>query len=63
MLRQLEQVRRRRDFFLAVVDVDTSQELRSRYGHLVPVLEDAQGREICRFFLDLERLNRYMDGA
>lgn len=61
MHRELEQLRNERELVLTLVDVDTSVELRSRYGHLVPVLEDSQGREICHFFLDRDRLQRYMD--
>ena len=60
LLRELEQLRSEGRFSLALVDVDASPELRSRYGDRVPVLEDAQGGEICHFFLDLERLQRYM---
>ena len=63
MRRQLEQLRSERGFSLALVDVDASPELGDRYGHLVPVLEDAQGNEICHFFLDLDRLHRYMDSG
>ena len=61
MRRELEQLRSQRGFSLDLVDVDTSPELRSRYGHLVPVLEDAQGGEICHFFLELEPLQRYLE--
>jgi hypothetical protein len=61
MLQQLEQLRGQLLFALTIVDVDTSQALRTRYGSLVPVLEDARGRELCRYFLDLERLIRYLD--
>lgn len=63
MLRELEQLRSERAVSLTLVDVDTRPELRSRYGDRVPVLEDAQGREICHFFLDPERLQRYMDSG
>ena len=63
MLRELEQLRSERAVSLTLVDVDTRPELRSRYGDRVPVLEDAQGREICHLFLDPERLQRYMDSG
>ena len=46
------------DFSLSVVDVDTDPALEARYGELVPVLADAEGREICHYFLDLGVLRR-----
>jgi hypothetical protein len=34
------------------VDVDGSPDLKERYGRFVPVLTDADGRELCRVRLD-----------
>jgi hypothetical protein len=34
------------------IDVDSSAELKDRYGLVVPVLADATGRELCRTRLD-----------
>jgi glutaredoxin len=34
------------------VDVDSSPDLKERYGKFVPVLTDAAGRELCRVRLD-----------
>jgi hypothetical protein len=34
------------------VDVDSCAELKERYGRFVPVLTDAEGRELCRTRLD-----------
>ncbi len=45
---------------LSLVDVDSSPELQRRYGELVPVLSGLEGVEICRYFLDNERLQRYL---
>ena len=45
---------------LRLVDVDTSPELQRSYGELVPVLAGPDGVEICRYFLDGERLDRYL---
>ena len=45
---------------LSMVDVDSTPNLARRYGEWVPVLE-GNGEEICRYFLDPERLNRYLD--
>jgi glutaredoxin len=45
----------RHGFSLEVVDVDADPELEARYDLLVPVLT-MNGREICHFVLDGERL-------
>lgn len=34
------------------IDVDGSAELKDRYGRVVPVLTDGEGRELCRTRLD-----------
>ena len=39
-----------------VRDVDTRPEWQELYGLLVPVLETANGQEICHYFLDQEKL-------
>ena len=44
------------DFNLESVDVDAHPELEARYGELVPVLTDAEGDEICHYFLDIGAL-------
>jgi hypothetical protein len=49
-----------RQLRLRLVDVDTSPELQRSYGELVPVLAGPDGVEICRYFLDGERLERYL---
>ena len=41
---------------LRLVDVDSGRETQQRYGQLVPVLAGPDGVEICRYFLDGERL-------
>ncbi len=43
-------------FALSIVDVDAEPALEARFGELVPVLADAEGREICHYFLDLAAL-------
>lgn len=45
------------DFSFDVVDVDADAGIEERYGELVPVLTDSQGREICHYFLDLAALH------
>ena len=37
-------------------DVDASPEWQHQYGLLVPVLTTADGREICHYFFDREKL-------
>ena len=46
-------------FVFDVVDVDSTPELESRYGDLVPVLTDGD-REICHFRLDIAALTAYL---
>ena len=38
-------------------DVDAAPEWQKRYGLLVPVLNSADGVEICHYFLDQEKLS------
>jgi hypothetical protein len=45
-------------FSVDYVDVDADPALEARYGELVPVLEDEQGREICHYFLDEDALRQ-----
>jgi hypothetical protein len=50
------------DFEVNVLDVDTDPELEAKYNELVPVLE-ADGREICHYFLDVEKVREYLSGC
>ena len=34
------------------IDVDSSAELKDRYGRFVPVLTDGEGNELCRYRLN-----------
>jgi glutaredoxin len=43
---------RRRGVAFDEVDVDSSPELKARFGRIVPVLTDAAGKELCRTRLD-----------
>ena len=43
-------------FTFRVEDVDSDPALEAAYGDLVPVLVDAQGTEICHYFLDIGAL-------
>jgi sirohydrochlorin ferrochelatase len=49
-------------FSVEIRDVDTRPEWRAAYNDLVPLLL-AGSEEISRYFLDLERLRRYLGSA
>lgn len=49
---EMARVLRERGIPFEEIDVDTSAELKERYGRFVPVLTDAAGRELCRTRLD-----------
>jgi len=52
----LEDLQEPLGFTFSVVDVHAEPALEARFGKLVPVLADAEGREICHYFLDLAAL-------
>ncbi len=52
MVRALERLQPEIGFRLVVRDVDSDETLERLHGERVPVLVDAQGREICHYFLD-----------
>lgn len=60
MIAELENLRRRHDFSLEVVDVDTVPALEEKWGDKVPVLLDGE-REICHYFLDVAALEARLD--
>jgi len=45
-------------FEFEVLDVDAEPTLEARFGERVPVLVDAQGEEICHYWLDADALRR-----
>jgi len=49
-------------FGIDVVDVDADPTLAARYDELVPVLVDAEGRELCHYFLDIAKVREYLGG-
>lgn len=49
---EMAQALRRRGIAFDEIDVDSATDLKERYGHIVPVLTDAAGRELCRYRLD-----------
>lgn len=56
---QLEELQGEYGFELVVRDVDTHPDWASAYGDEVPLLF-AENVEICRYFLDLERLKAHI---
>ena len=48
-------------FDIDVVDVDADPVLEEKYNELVPVLVDAEGRELCHYFLDAPKVREYLD--
>lgn len=45
---------------ISEIDIDTDPLLEERYGTLIPVLTDANGEEICHYFLDEAMLTAYL---
>lgn len=48
------------DFEIEEFDVDADPVLEDRYDELVPVLTDAQDRELCHYFLDAPKVREYL---
>jgi hypothetical protein len=48
------------DFEIDVLDVDADPELEAKYDELVPVLADAEGQELCHYFLDTPKVLGYL---
>jgi thioredoxin reductase (NADPH) len=49
-------------FDIDVIDVDADPALEAKYNELVPVLTDAEGRELCHYFLDTAKVREYLSG-
>ncbi|MEN8176041.1 MAG: glutaredoxin family protein [Pseudomonadota bacterium] len=45
---------------IEALDLSGIPDLEERYGTRVPVLE-ADGKELCRYFLDTDSVDRYLD--
>jgi hypothetical protein len=48
------------EFHVTVIDVDADPALEVRYDELVPVLTDADDRELCHYFLDDAKVREYL---
>lgn len=59
MIDEIQTLRLPGGFEVAIVDVDGNDELKQRFGLLVPVLT-CEGDEICHYFLDPEAVNAYL---
>ncbi len=49
-----------RHFEIDVLDVDADPALEAKYDELVPVLADAEDRELCHYFLDAAKVREYL---
>lgn len=58
MARALVRLQPELGFRVVVRDVDADEALERLHGERVPVLVDAQGDEICHYFLDEAALRR-----
>ena len=58
MIAALRELQARHPFHFEVIDVDSDDNLKSRYGVRVPVLV-AGGEEICHYHLDRDALDAY----
>ena len=45
---------------LQMHDIDVNPELKQRYTQLIPVLSNAEGKEICHHFFDKERFEHFL---
>ena len=59
MWQQLRDRQQESRFQLQAVDVDSSPELQSRFGALIPVLASGEGI-ICHYYLDPVALNGFL---
>jgi thioredoxin reductase (NADPH) len=62
MVHELELLKTGLDFGYTLCDIDTDAALAARYGDAVPVLMGGD-TEVCRFFLDHDRLREYCGAA
>ena len=60
MLAALEALRGEYDFDIREVDVDSDPVAEQKYNELVPVLTDPDGRELCHYYLDPQRVGEYL---
>lgn len=61
MLAALENLRGEFEFEVDVIDIDADEELELKFNERVPVLE-ADGRELCHYFLDHDKVRGYLSG-
>ena len=62
MLAALKPLQDEFEFTVEVFDVDADPALEARFDELVPVLE-AEGRELCHYFLDVAAVRTYLAAA
>jgi thiol-disulfide isomerase/thioredoxin len=59
MLAALDELRGEFEFVVNVIDIDYDPLLEEKFNELVPVLE-ANGTELCHYFLDAEKVRDYL---
>jgi hypothetical protein len=60
LLEGLRSFQTRYTLHITTIDIDSDPVLEARYGEWIPVLNDANGQEICHHFLDERALTAYL---
>jgi len=60
MWQHLMEIREESPFDIEAVDIDQNEDLKGRYGDLVPVLT-AGSEQLCNYYLDPVALSGYLD--
>jgi hypothetical protein len=63
MVDQLAECQGETAFNLELIDVDTDSKTRDEYGSYVPLLETPDGSCLSKYFLDKDKLLRYLEGG
>lgn len=59
----LEALQSHHNFRFEIIDVDENDTLEARYGEFVPLLAGEDGKEICRYRLDLAALTAHFEAT
>ena len=63
MIDQLAEFQGETAFTLELIDVDRDSKTREEYGSSVPLLEATDGACLSQYFLDRDKLLRYLEGG
>ncbi len=61
MWAHLQELRKEYAFQVVTIDIAGHAELEARHGTRIPVLETAEGRELCNYYLDERGLLDYLN--